>query len=31
MPTVAVYGALIFFAVLMTWVGVWGFKRRVLA
>ena len=31
MPTVAVYGALVFFAVLMTWVGVWGFKRRVLA
>jgi len=31
MPPVAVYGALVFFAVLMTWVGVWGFKRRVLA
>ncbi|MGZ4147442.1 MAG: ABC transporter permease, partial [Actinomycetota bacterium] len=31
MPAVAIYGALIGFAVLLTWVGVRGFRDRVLA
>jgi ABC-2 type transport system permease protein len=31
MPAVAVYAALVGFAVLLTWVGVRGFRRRVLA
>jgi ABC-2 type transport system permease protein len=31
MPIVAIYAAMVFVAVLMVSVGVWGFKRRVLA
>ncbi len=31
MPTLAIYGALVGFGVLMTWLGVQGFRRRVLA
>jgi ABC-2 type transport system permease protein len=31
MPTVAIYGALIGFSVLLTWLGIQGFRRRVLS
>jgi hypothetical protein len=31
MPIVAIYAAMVFVAVLMVSVGVWGFRRRVLA
>jgi hypothetical protein len=31
MPALAIYGALVAFAILLTWVGVRGFRNRVLA
>jgi len=31
MPTVAIYGALLGFAALLSWLGIQGFKKRVLA